>query len=159
MRTTINLDKELLNEAHLTGTKERTERTDLVFYDGTCGLCHGFVRFLLAEDPAGTRFRFAPLGGKEFAKALGGGDTSALPDSVVVRTADGEVLIRSRAVIHVLERLGGIWRATAIVARVFPVRLLDAAYDAIARIRHRIFARPKQACPILPPSLRSRFGA
>ena len=32
---------------------------DAVFYDGTCALCHGGMRFLLAEDPDCARFRLA----------------------------------------------------------------------------------------------------
>ncbi|MEZ6020031.1 MAG: DCC1-like thiol-disulfide oxidoreductase family protein [Planctomycetota bacterium] len=36
---------------------------DLVLYDGECGLCHGAVRFLLAEDTT-ARFRLAPLQGR-----------------------------------------------------------------------------------------------
>jgi hypothetical protein len=35
--------------------------------------------------------------------------------------------------------------------------LLDTGYDGIARIRHRIFAKPPDACPILPAPLRDRF--
>src|SRR5579885_2416758 len=34
---------------------------ELIFYDGHCGLCHGFVKFALARDREGARFRFAPL--------------------------------------------------------------------------------------------------
>ena len=41
--------------------------TDILFYDGSCGLCHRAVRFILAEDRSGTAFRFAPLGGETFA--------------------------------------------------------------------------------------------
>ena len=36
---------------------------DLLFYDGTCGLCHRAVTFALARDPDGSRFRFAALQG------------------------------------------------------------------------------------------------
>ena len=52
--------------AWIRGTHPGT--TDLVFYDGTCGLCHRGVRFFLAEDRAGTSFQFAPLGGELFGK-------------------------------------------------------------------------------------------
>ncbi|HEY8944686.1 MAG TPA: hypothetical protein VIM73_10510, partial [Polyangiaceae bacterium] len=31
-----------------------------VYYDGQCGLCHGAVRLLLAEDRDGSAFRFSP---------------------------------------------------------------------------------------------------
>src|SRR5208282_2216789 len=36
-------------------------RTEELFYDGYCGLCHRAVRFILAEDTTGTAFRFAAL--------------------------------------------------------------------------------------------------
>jgi predicted DCC family thiol-disulfide oxidoreductase YuxK len=45
----------------------------------------------------------------------------------------------------------------AIAASAVPLRVLDAAYDGIAKIRHRIFATPADACPILPARLRERF--
>lgn len=44
--------------------------TDRLFYDGTCGMCHGSVRLLLAEDRSGSAFRFAPLKGEAFGAAL-----------------------------------------------------------------------------------------
>jgi len=30
-----------------------------IFFDGTCGLCHGFVRFVLREDRSAEPFSFA----------------------------------------------------------------------------------------------------
>src|SRR5918996_4413018 len=114
---------------------------DLVFYDGACGLCHWTVRFLLARDRAGA-FRFAPLGGEAFRAALGPAAeglaaASAPPaqQSVVVRTADGRVFVRSAAVLHALRRLGGGWRLLAGLVGVVPRPLLDAAYRLLAPAR------------------------
>jgi len=132
---------------------------ETLFYDGTCGLCHRAVRFLLAEDPQGAAFRFAPLDSDAFRAGIPAADRARLPDSLVVLTADGRVLTRSTAVRHLFQRLGGVWRVVAIAAQLVPTRLQDAAYDLVARIRHRLFARPKQACPILPAHLRDRFAA
>ena len=131
---------------------------ETLFYDGTCGLCHRTVRFVLAEDPGGRAFRFAPLQGALFRSALDDGARAGLPDSLVVLTADGRVLTRSRAVRHLLSRLGGLWGVAARLAGVVPVPLGDAAYDLVARVRHRLFARPPEACPLLPARLRSRFA-
>ena len=133
--------------------------TDTLFYDGNCGLCHGAVRFVLAEDPDGTALRFAPLDSDAFRAAVPADVRATLPDSLVVATADGRVLTRSAGVLHLGQRLGGIWRALATIAGIVPTRLLDAAYDAVARVRHRLFAKPKDACPLLPPHLRARFLA
>jgi predicted DCC family thiol-disulfide oxidoreductase YuxK len=129
---------------------------DDLFYDGSCGVCHGAVRFLLVEDTTNAAFRFSPLGGDTFREVLG--ERTDLPDSVVVRTADGRVLAKTEAVLHITARLGGVWRALGVVASWIPRVLRDAAYDAFARIRYRLVARPKDACPILPPELRARFS-
>ena len=80
-----------------------------------------------------------------------------MPDSLVVRTDDGRLLTRSAAVLHMLERLGGFWRVLAALAVPFPRPWLDRTYDAIARIRHRLFAKPQDACPVAPREIRARF--
>ena len=133
--------------------------TETLFYDGSCGLCHGAVRFVLAEDPDGTALRFAPLDSDAFRTAVPDDVRATLPDSLVLATADGRVLTRSAAVLRLGQRLGGIWRLLAAIAGAVPGRLQDAAYDRVARARHRLFAKPKDACPLLPPHLRARFLA
>jgi predicted DCC family thiol-disulfide oxidoreductase YuxK len=132
---------------------------ETLFYDGNCGLCHGAVRFVLAEDPDGTALRFAPLDSDAFRAAVPDDVRASLPDSLVLATADGRVLTRSAGVLHLGRRLGGIWRLLATVGGVVPEGLRDRAYDGIARVRHRLFAKPKDACPLLPPHLRARFLA
>lgn len=128
---------------------------DLVFYDGTCALCHRLVRFLIARDAGGEAFAFAPLGGATYAATFAA--AQEFPDSVVVRTGDGRTLVRSEAAIWLLSRVGGFWRVIAIASRILPRRLADAAYDLVAGVRYSIFGREKTACPLLPPDLRSRF--
>jgi predicted DCC family thiol-disulfide oxidoreductase YuxK len=135
-------------------------RTATIFYDGGCGLCHRFVRFALAEDREGKCFRFAPLEGDAFAvlrKASSRSEMLDNIDSIVLSLPDGSLLVRAAAVLEIGKRLGGIWRVAAAAASIFPLRVLDAGYDGIARIRHRIFATPPDACPILPAQLRDRF--
>jgi len=134
---------------------------DLVFYDGNCGLCHRGVRWLVARDRAGTRFRYAPLGGRRFAElgAPGPGEpgTVAWPDSLLVHTADGRTLARSQAVAHLLVRLGRGWAWLGHGLSWLPSRLADAAYDLVARVRSRLFARPAGTCPIADAALQARF--
>ena len=131
--------------------------TDLLFYDGGCGLCHWWVSFILARDLSGTLFRYAPLGGPSFAAQYPEAERAQLPDSVVVRTADGRTLVRSAAAIHIGERLGGIWRLLARSASLLPRWFLDLGYDGIARVRLYLFKKPDSVCPILPAELRGRF--
>jgi predicted DCC family thiol-disulfide oxidoreductase YuxK len=128
-----------------------------VFFDGGCGLCHRFVRFVLAEDRDGTAFRFAPLEGTTFRTAVAAKERNALPHSLAVLTGDGVLRTRSAAVLYVLQRLGGLWRLLAAVVAVVPAGLWDRVYDDIARVRHRLFRPPPAACPLLPAALRGRF--
>jgi predicted DCC family thiol-disulfide oxidoreductase YuxK len=58
---------------------------------------------------------------------------------------------------HVLTRLGGAWRVLSIVGGLAPGRVLDALYDAVARVRARLFAAPPDVCPIVPPHVKHRF--
>jgi predicted DCC family thiol-disulfide oxidoreductase YuxK len=129
---------------------------ETIFYDGTCGFCHRGVRFVLTRDAA-ARFRFAPLQGTTFRNALPAAERSSLPDSMVLKTADGRLLLRSEAAIHVLYRLGGGWRLPAALLRLVPGRVRDTAYDWIASHRYRLFRRPAEFCPVLPDHLRARF--
>jgi predicted DCC family thiol-disulfide oxidoreductase YuxK len=130
----------------------------LVFFDGHCGLCHRSVRLILAEDRAGNAFRFAPLDSETFRTAIPEASRAQLPDSLVVLTAEGSILTRSRGVRYILERLGGLWRVIGVLARLVPVRFLDRAYDGLAAVRLRLFPRPAEACPLVPKHLRERFA-
>jgi predicted DCC family thiol-disulfide oxidoreductase YuxK len=134
--------------------------TATIFYDGGCGLCHRFIRFAIAEDREGTDFRFAPLEGVAFATLRESSKQSdALDDidSIVLSLPDGSLLVRAEAVLEIGKRMGGLWRVAAAAASLFPMRVLDAGYDGIARIRRQIFTQPPDACPLLPDSLRERF--
>lgn len=128
----------------------------MIFYDGSCGLCHGTVKFTVRRDRQGL-FRFAPLGGETFLNSIPAPRRRGLPDSIVVLTEQGDVLTRSAGALYILRRLGGIWKALAVLAGAAPHGLRDAAYDFIARTRYRFFRRPRGVCPMLPPDLRGRF--
>ena len=132
----------------------------LVFYDGVCGLCDRFVRFLLARDRRGA-FRFAQLQGELARRELEpyGFDPRDLDTVYVIAdwgTPARRVLERSRAVLYALAQLGGPWAVLARVAGVFPKPVVDTAYRLVARIRYRIFGR-FDVCPVPRPQWRARF--
>jgi predicted DCC family thiol-disulfide oxidoreductase YuxK len=133
------------------------QQTEVLFYDGHCGLCHGAVKFVLEYDRSGTAFRFAPLQGETFLQRVPPEQRAGLPDSVAVQVGDGSLLVRSNAFIHILRRLGGGWKIMAAIVAVIPRPWRDMAYNFVARVRHRAFGRRNDLCPIVPPDLRSRF--
>lgn len=130
--------------------------TDTLFYDGGCGLCHTSVRFILAEDRSGSAFTFAPIGGAAWHEAFP--DERAAPtQTLVVRTARGETLSRSTGALYIARRLGGFWRVFGTLGIAIPRPLRDGTYNLIARVRHRLFRAPSEACPLVPPEMRARF--
>lgn len=136
--------------------------TARLFYDGDCGFCHRSVRFVLAEESPlqpDRRLHFAPLDSRAFEALLERHPSlrEDLPDSLILELEDGTLRTRSAAVLEIAGRLGGLWRALAVLGSLLPRSVLDRAYDVVARVRKRIFARPRDSCPILPPGLRQRF--
>src|SRR6266849_9612282 len=91
-----------------TGTLHGAHFAMILFYDGHCGLCHSAVKFVLKRDSRSI-FRFAPLQGDLAKRRL----PAALPDTMVVETENGGLLMRSSAWIHILDRLGGPWKFAA----------------------------------------------
>ena len=132
-------------------------QAELLFYDGGCGLCHRVLRLVLAEENGRTLFRFAPLKGDTFDAEVPIPIQDKLPDSLLVKTADGEFLMRTNAVCHILLRLGGGWLIAGKLLSFIPTVVRDWGYDTLARVRHRLFQRPANVCPLLPEALRNRF--
>lgn len=115
------------------------------------------MKFVLRHDVSGKLFRFAPLQGPTFQAQVPPDRRAGLPDSIVVLTEEGALLVRSDAFLHVLRRLGGGWKGLAAVLVVVPRPVRDFAYDFVARIRYRVFGTKEDWCPIVPPDLRARF--
>jgi predicted DCC family thiol-disulfide oxidoreductase YuxK len=133
--------------------------THVVLYDGTCGFCHASVQWLLEHDSEG-RFAYAPLQG-ETAERLRSRHPE-LPtdlDSVLlVEHADcgnERVWWRSHAVFRICGHVGGIWSLPGLL-RFLPIRLTDALYMAVARVRHRL-APPPDACKLPTEAQAARF--
>lgn len=128
----------------------------ILFYDGDCGLCHRAVLFTLKRDRKGL-FAFAPLQGETVATLLDEASRAALPDSLVLREPEGELRVKSAAVVALLKRLGFFWRVLGGALWIIPRPIRDFGYDLVAKVRHRLFRKPAGACPIVPAELRGRF--
>jgi len=123
-----------------------------VYFDGTCGLCNGFVDRLLRWDRRGT-LRYSPLQGETAAARLG---PQSPTDPATIIFADGDrIYQRSTAVLRILRRLGGAGRLAAVLFLV-PRPIRDAVYDWIARHRHGWFGQ-RAACRIATTEERRWF--
>ncbi|MEM9414660.1 MAG: DCC1-like thiol-disulfide oxidoreductase family protein [Planctomycetota bacterium] len=133
------------------------DQAEYVFYDGHCGLCHYWVRRIVGAGGKAEHFVFSPLQGDFIGTRLSEAQRAALPDSIVVQTRAGQVLTRSSAVLYVMRQLGGVGTMLGTVGVVVPRPLRDLLYAGVAKVRHRLFARPSDSCPMIPPEQRARF--
>jgi len=114
-----------------------------IFYDGSCGLCHQFVQFILQEMPQDRlSFSFAPQEGNQ--KSI-----------VVYDETIQSHLYKTKAIIAILNHLGGFYRLFALLLIVLP--FTDFFYDLIARFRHKFFSKPSTNCPLIPSHLQKLF--
>lgn len=131
------------------------QQNGIVFYDGLCGLCDRWVRFVLARDKHQT-LKFAPLQGDT---ARQRNDLPTELHSVVFVIQPGtpqeQIFYRSTATLLLLDHVGGFWRMVSWL-RIIPRPLRDWVYAAIARRRYQ-WSERFATCRVPPPELRDRF--
>lgn len=127
----------------------------IVVFDGDCGLCNGFVAWLVRRDRHG-RLLISGSAGEVGRLALEsmGLDPRVAGSTLVLATPHGPQL-RSAAVLGVMRELGWPWRMLT-AGRLVPHPLRDRVYDAIAARRPRGVA-DDPACGMPPPALVDRW--
>lgn len=130
--------------------KVNLKMKNVIFFDGVCHLCNGFVDSVISRDKQ-HRFLFAPLQGATAAELLASQDRERL-DSVVY-FQNGRTYYRSTAIVKVLTGLGGVYRLFGL-AWLLPRPLRDFFYDIIARYRYSWFGK-RDFCRIPLPEEKS----
>lgn len=125
----------------------------VVFFDGVCGLCNGFVNFLLDHDPQG-KLLFAPLQGETAAEVLDPKDTQNL-HTVIFRKGD-QYWRKSSAIVRIYWELGGPWSAVGLLLWLIPKPLRDCGYSLVARYRYRLFGK-HESCRMPRPGEAERM--
>jgi predicted DCC family thiol-disulfide oxidoreductase YuxK len=126
----------------------------IVLFDGVCGLCDGFVTWLIRRDRNAT-FRVAALQGETGMQYASAEDPSDPERWSVILVEAGQVFHRSEAILRIVSRLGGVYRLAA-VFRLVPLFIRDGIYRVVARHRYRWFGK-RQVCRVPTPEERSRF--
>ncbi len=120
---------------------------NILFIDSKCAICQKSTKLLYRLDKKGVLY-FAPLDGQS-AKTL---EIRSNIDSVVLYK-QGEIYIKSTAVIEAISLLGGIYRSI-VLAYVIPLKLRDMVYDYVAK--HRYFFKKSTSCMLLTEDEKSR---
>ena len=128
--------------------------TNLLLFDGVCGLCIRAVQSILSRDPRGV-IHFCSIQsetGRRLYREQGYDPDS--PCTMVLLTPHG-VFSHSSAMIEVGRLLGGTNR-WVVLLKVIPRPLRDWGYRFIARHRYKWFGKRDQ-CLLPKPEWRQRF--
>lgn len=124
----------------------------VIYFDGVCGLCNGFVDFVMSIDKK-NEFLFSPLQSEYAQKNLPSEFTTDLK-SIVVQFPH-ETYTKSSAVIAVLNHLGGPWKLAAL-GKILPKSIANKAYDLVATNRYKLFGK-KETCRLPTTEERAKF--
>lgn len=125
----------------------------IVFFDGYCVLCNGFVDFLIRADKR-ERLKLASLQGNTAEKLLPA-KLIRETDTVIFKDAENQLSVKSVAVLNILNTMGGVWKIFKIF-NIFPALLLDTIYDWVAGHRYGWFGK-RDSCRIPTPEEKNKI--
>lgn len=126
-------------------------RKPIVVFDGECGLCNGFVAWLVTYDTQGTFLVAGSAGDVGRAVIDAAGLPREISESTMILWDGNRARIQSDAVLGVLTGLRWPWKAAGAVFAV-PRTWRNALYRWRAARRNRIVAEDP-ACGVPPPEL------
>lgn len=129
-----------------------TETKKVIFFDGYCGLCNGFVDFILKIDKE-ELFSFSPLQ-SDFAKSTLPAEFTRDLKSIVV-SMNGINLKGASAVLAVLKQLKSPWKTVSYLS-ILPLPILNFVYELVAENRYRLFGK-RSTCRLPTPEEQKRF--
>jgi len=113
------------------------KNSGIVYFDGVCSVCNGFVDFLIKRDTAKS-LQYAAIQGDTATQKL---ESSLLEnmDSIIFQSGE-KTYNKSNAALMAIASLGGWWKF-AIWLRIIPRFIRDAVYRIIAHNRYRWFGK------------------
>ncbi len=131
------------------------QNQSIVFYDGECAVCDGFVQFLLPRDRQKKLF-YAALQ-SEIAKITLKKNKEIKPDlTTMLFLHEGKLYEKSTAALKTLYQLNIGWKLLSFILLGIPKSFRDGVYSYVAKNRYKWFGT-KQKCILPHPEWRKQF--
>ena len=128
----------------MTKPKSLNHKDGVIFFDGLCVLCNKSVSFLIKIDKKKV-LKYSSLQGDYAKEVLDSEDIDSA--SSVIFLDDGVSYKKADAAIHILIKLGGVYKALGVTLNLLPTFFINWFYDLVAKNRYSIFGK-KDSCPI-----------
>ena len=128
------------------------KQDQVIFFDGHCNLCNGFVDFVIRWDKKRT-FKVASLQGETAAQNLEPHHIAELSSVVLLRSQ--EIHTKTDAVFRIISDLH--WALITVkLLLIIPSFIRDPFYNFIARNRYKFFGK-KETCRLPSPEEKALF--
>lgn len=128
------------------------KESGIVYFDGVCSVCNGFIDFLITRDDNHS-LQYATLQGETAQKNLST-DLYKDIDSLIFQTSK-KIYTQSNAALMSISSLGGFWKF-ALWLRLIPKFIRDTIYKTIAKNRYTWFGR-RDTCRMPTENERGRI--
>lgn len=130
------------------------QQQSIVFFDGVCNLCNGFVQFVLKHE-ANAEFKFCSLQSDFAANFFKEKQfISSGIDSVIVYE-NNQFYMESEAAFKIINKLRWPYKAFGIFSFI-PEFMSNLMYKFIAKYRYRIFGK-SNVCWVMTEKTKNRF--
>lgn len=136
------------------GVPAFADEQPIMVFDGYCGLCSGFIDFILRHDRR-HQLRFLPAQSDLGEALFSHYGLKARDYDTVLLIMNGKLFVKMEASLRIIGLLGWPWRVLE-AGRVLPRILVDPLYDLIARNRIRWFGA-RQTCRLPTSEEKGRF--
>jgi len=132
------------------------EGKKVIFFDGVCNLCNGFVDFVIKRDTAKQLF-FCSLQSDMAANILTQHNiTLGKSFSTIYFYDNGTLYSKSRAILYALKYVSPKYKLLANILLLFPNTIRDFVYFYISKYRYKILGK-KAHCRLPSEAERSQF--
>jgi predicted DCC family thiol-disulfide oxidoreductase YuxK len=138
----------------LNGESDYKPKNPVIFFDGICNLCNGFIRFIINRDKRAI-FRFGLLQSDKVQELLKTFGPPPFHLSTVVLLDGNQVYTESDAILKILGQLNRHSIFLYCLSTI-PKFIRDAVYGFISRNRYRFFGRT-ESCMIPAQVSEDRF--
>lgn len=109
----------------------------IIFFDGDCVICNGFANWIMLKFKP----HFLYLSTLQSPTAKNHLESSDLGLDSVIYLTDGTAYKKSRAILKILNDLGGFYKYMSILLQIIPAFISDFVYDLVAKNRYRVFGK------------------
>jgi len=133
---------------------DKSHDDKIIIFDGTCGLCHAWVRFIIRFDDTAI-FRFASAQSEYGQTILERLNMQAVIFETMLYVEQGAVYTKSESFLKIVSHLPMPVRLLSCL-NIFPGPLRDFVYDRIARNRYKLFGL-RDMCLLTDGRYKDRF--